>query len=267
MSCARSMPASPVDVHYRVEGQPGAPVLVLSHAMGTSMDLWEPQMPRLLHNFRVVRYDHRGHGRSPIPPGPYQLRDLGRDLLTLLDRLELARVSFCGISLGGMVGLWFAAHEPARLDRLVICCAAPRMLHPEDYAARAETVRRDGMASVADAVLARWFTSNFMSSQPDTVESIRRLLVSTPPEGYAATCEALAEMDQGEDLPRIMAPTLVIAAEKDQSTPPEQSQEMAKRIPHARLAIIPAASHLASIEQPEAVTGQIVEHLVKDSSP
>jgi len=255
------MPAPAIDVHYRVDGQPGAPVLVLSHAMGLSLAMWEPQMPRLFHDFRVVRYDHRGHGRSPVPPGPYHLSDLGRDLLNLVDRLELDRVSFCGISLGGMVGLWLAAHEPARLDRLVICCAAPRMLHPEDYAARAVQVRRAGMSSVADAVLARWFTPTFVSSQPDTVDSIRRLLVSTPAEGYAATCEALAAMDQRGDLQRIVAPTLLMAAEHDQSTPPEQSLEMAKRIPHARFAMIPAASHLASIEQAEAVTDQILEHL------
>jgi len=236
-------------------------VVVFSHAMGLSLAMWEPQMPRLSRDFRVIRYDHRGHGRSPVPPGPYQLRDLGRDLLNLLDSLELNRVSFCGISLGGMVGLWLAAHEPTRLDRLVVCCAAPRMLHPEDYAARAATVRRDGMSSVAEAVLARWFTSSFVSSQPETVDGIRRLLVSTPAEGYAATCEALVQMDQWEDLRRIVAPTLVIAAEQDQATPPEQSREMAERIPRARLEIIPAASHLASIEQPETVTDKILEHL------
>jgi 3-oxoadipate enol-lactonase len=236
-------------------------VLVLSHAMGLSLAMWEPQMPRLSRAFRVIRYDHRGHGRSPVPPGPYRLRDLGRDLLNLLDSLELDRVSFCGISLGGMVGLWLAAHEPSRLDRLVVCCSAPRMLHPQDYGARAEMVRRDGMSSVAEAVLARWFTSSFISSQPETVDAIRRLLVSTPAEGYAATCEALAEMDQREDLQRIGAPTLVIAAEQDQATPPERSQEMAERIPRARLAIILAAAHLASIEQPESVTDKILEHL------
>lgn len=236
-------------------------MLVLSHAMGLSLAMWEPQMPRLSQDFRVVRYDHRGHGRSPVPPGPYQLRDLGRDLLMLLDRLELDRVSFCGISLGGIVGLWLAAHEPARLDRLVICCAAPRMLHPEDYAARAAQVRRDGMASVADAVLTRWFTPAFVASRPDTIASIRAKLVSTPAEGYAATCEALAAMDQSADLQRIVAPTLLMAAEHDQSTPPEQSREMAKRIPGARFVMILAASHLASIEQAEAVTDQILEHL------
>lgn len=255
------MPVSPIDLHYRIDGPPGAPRLVLSHAMGLSLAMWEPQMPRLSHDFRVIRYDHRGHGRSPVPSGPYQLRELGRDLLILLDRLELDRVSLCGISLGGMVGLWLAAHEPARVDRLVICCAAPRMLHPEDYAARAAQVRRDGLASVADAVLARWFTPTFMGSRPDTVDSIRRVLVSTAAEGYAATCEALAEMDQREDLQRIVALTLVIAAEQDQSTPPEQSREMAERIPRARFAMIPAASHLANIEQPEAVIDQILEHL------
>jgi len=250
-----------IEVHYRVDGRPGAPVLVLSHAMGMSMAMWDPQMPRLLPDFRVVRYDHRGHGRSPVPPGPYQLRDLGRDVLNLLDRLELEQVSICGVSLGGMVGLWLAAHEPGRVDRLVACSAAPRMLRPEDYAARAQRVRSDGMASIADTVLARWFTPPFAASQPDTIASIRALLVSTPAEGYAATCEALATMDQRPDLHRIVAPTLLVAAEQDQSTPPEQSREMTERIAGARFVMVPSASHLASIEQADAVTDQILEHL------
>lgn len=262
MSYARSMPARrQVDVDYRIEGPPGAPVLVLSHALGLSLAMWDPQMPRLSQNLRVVRYDHRGHGGSPVPPGPYTIGDLGQDLLKLLDQLELTSVSFCGLSLGGMVGLWIAGNAPDRVDRLVVCSAAARMARPQDYADRALQVRNHGMASVADLVIRRWFTTGFAAGRPEIIASIRALLVSTPAEGYAGACEAVASMDLREDLPRIGAPTLIIAAAEDQATPPEQSREIARRIPSAEVVVIAGASHLANVEQPEAVTDQILDHL------
>src|SRR2546423_12754797 len=192
---------SAIDVHYKVEGVEGAPVLVLSHALGASMAMWDPQVERILSAFRVIRYDQRGHGASPVPPGPYAIEDLGRDLLRLLDRLELRRVSFCGLSLGGMVGLWLAANAPERLDRLVVCCTAARMPRPEDYAERAKVVRAKGMAAMADTVIGRWFTPAFLARRPDAIAGIKSILLATRPEGYAATCEALAAMDLRGDRP------------------------------------------------------------------
>jgi 3-oxoadipate enol-lactonase len=253
--------ATPIDLNYRVDGPSGAPVLVLSHALGLSLAMWDPQVSALTRVFQVVRYDHRGHGGSPVPAGPYRIEELGRDVLHLLDRLALDRVSFCGLSLGGFVGMWVASHAPERLDRLVLCCTAARMPRPEDFAARARTVREQGMEAIADSLIARWFTSAFRASQPETVARIRSILLSTPREGYAAACEAIAQMDLREDLPRIKAPTLVIGAEHDQSTPPEKSREIAQRIAAAELVIIPNAAHIANVEQPEAVTNQILDHL------
>src|ERR1700682_2389450 len=174
-----------IDVHHRMEGRQGAPILLLSHAMGASMATWDPQATTLSRDFNLLRYDHRGHGGSPVPAGPYTIADLGRDLVRLLNRLELDRVSFCGISLGGMVGLWVAANAPDRIDRLMVCCSAARMMRPQDYAARAHRVRTEGMASIADAVIGRWFTPAFAARRPETVASIRALLLSTPAEGYA----------------------------------------------------------------------------------
>ena len=252
-----------IDLRYRIEGRQGAPLLVLSHAMGASMAMWDPQAATLSRDFRLLRYDHRGHGASPVPAGPYTIAALGQDLLRLLNRLELDRVSFCGLSLGGMVGLWVAANAPGRIDRLVVCCSAARMMRPQDYAARAEQVRREGMASVADAVIGRWFTPTFASRRPDAVASIRAVLLSTPVEGYAGACEALAQMDLRDDLARITAPTLVIAAADDQSTPPALSQEIARGIPGAELVLVPDAAHMASVEQPEAITSQIRGHLTQ----
>jgi 3-oxoadipate enol-lactonase len=253
----------PIDVNYRVDGPPDAPVLVLSHALGLSLAMWDPQFASLSRAFRVVRYDHRGHGGSPVPAGPYRIEDLGRDVLHLLDRLALERVSFCGLSLGGMVGMWLAANAPARIDRLVVCCTAARMPRPEDYAARARLVRAQGMAAIAQAMIGRWFTPAFQVRRPDLVAGIKALLLATPPEGYAATCEALAAMDLRDDLPRIAASTLVIAAAEDQSTPPEQAEEIAQRIPGAEVVVIPDAAHLANVEQPEAVTAQILRRSLR----
>jgi 3-oxoadipate enol-lactonase len=250
-----------IDLNYRVDGPPQAPVLVLSHALGLSMAMWDPQLARLSQDFKVLRYDHRGHGGSSVPAGPYPIEDLGRDLLQLLDRLGLDRVSFCGLSLGGMVGTWVAANAPERVDRLVLCCTAARMPRPDDFAARARTVREHGIEAIAQALIARWFTPSFPARHPDLVGRIRAILVSTPREGYAGACEAIAQMDLRDDLARITAPTLVIGAEHDQSTPPEKSREIAEGIPGAALVVIPDAAHIANVEQPEAVSNQILDHL------
>ena len=262
MPCGKNMAtATPIDLHYGIEGPSGAPVLVLSHALGLSMAMWDPQVAALSREFRVVRYDHRGHGGSPVPAGPYRIEDLGRDVVRVLDRLELGRVSFCGLSLGGMVGLWLAANAPERVDRLVVCCAAARMPRPEDYAERAKVVRAQGMAAIADMVIGRWFTPAFKARRPDVIAGIKARLLASPPEGYAATCEALAAMDLRDDLPRIAASTLVIAGGEDQATPPEHAEEIARRIPAAELVVIPDAAHLANIEQPDAVTARILDHV------
>jgi len=253
--------AAPIDLHYRVDGPTGAPVLVLAHALGLSMAMWDPQVAPLSREFRVLRYDHRGHGGSPVPDGLYRIEDLGRDLLHLLDRLELRRVSFCGLSLGGMVGLWLGANAPERVDRLVVCCTAARMPRPENYAERAKVVRAKGMAAIADIVIGRWFTPAFLARRPDVVAGIKSILLATQPEGYAATCEALAAMDLRDDLPRIGASTLVIAGAEDQATPLEHADEIARRIRGAELVVIPDAAHLANIEQPDAVTDKILGHL------
>jgi 3-oxoadipate enol-lactonase len=252
---------APIDLNYRVDGPPDGPVLVLSHALGLSLAMWDPQLERLTQVFRVVRYDHRGHGGSPAPAGPYRIEDLGRDLIHLLERLELNRVSFCGLSLGGMVGMWIASNVPERIDRLVLCCTAARMLRPDDFAARARTVREHGVEPIADSLIGRWFTPAFPASHPETVARIRAILLSTPREGYAGGCEAIAQMDLRDDLPRITAPTRVIAAEHDRSTPPELSRQIAQRIPGAEVVVIPDAAHIANVEQPEGVAGQILGHV------
>jgi 3-oxoadipate enol-lactonase len=249
------------EVHCQLSGPEDAPAVVLSGSLGTSLEMWDAQEPALAERFRVVRYDLRGHGRSPIPPPPYEIADLGMDLLALLDRLELERVSLCGVSIGGMASMWVAAHAPDRVARLVVCCSTAHFGPDAGFRERAAIVREQGLEPLADAALGRWFTPAFAAAHPDLMARTRATLIATSREAYAACCEALATMDMRPALARIVAPTLVIAAAEDPSTPPEHGRLIAERIAGARFELVPAAAHLANMSRPELVTGVILEHL------
>src|ERR687893_1878891 len=253
---------STVEVHYLLEGSEDAPVLVLSNSLGTTLDMWDEQAPALSERFRLVRYDHRGHGGSPVPPGPYTIEDLGGDVLALLDRLGIERVSFCGLSLGGMVGMWLASEVPRRVERLVLCCTSALLGPPETWERRAQTARKEGVDAIVDAVLERWFTPPFRASRPEILEWGAGMLRGTPAEGYAGCCEAIRDMDLTGRLGTIRAPTLVIAGADDPATPPAgHAEPIRDAIPDARLMVVPQAAHLGNVEQPEAFTRAIFDHL------
>jgi 3-oxoadipate enol-lactonase len=249
-----------VVLNHVLEGPEDAPVLVLSNSLGSTLGMWDDQASVLRERFRLLRYDQRGHGDSPVPPGPYEIEDLGLDLLALLDRLEIEHASFCGLSIGGLVGMWFASEAPVRVERLVLCCTAARF-DPDFYDARAHKVRAEGVASISDAVLERWFTPEFRAARPETVERAESMLRATPTEGYAGCCEVLRDTDLRSRLGEIQAPTLVIAGAEDPAATVDQAQEIHDSIQGARLVVIENAAHLANIEQPEAVTREILNHL------
>jgi 3-oxoadipate enol-lactonase len=248
-----------VEVHHRFDGPEDAPALVLSNSLGTTGGMWDAQVPALAERFRVLRYDTRGHGASPAPPGPYSLDDLGGDVLALLDRLGLERVSFCGVSIGGMTGMWLAARAPERVERLAPCCTSAHL--PGDWHERAATVRAEGVAAVADAALERWLTPECRERRPEVRQRLRQGLLEPDPEGYASCCEAIAGMDLRGELGSIRAPTLVIAAEDDPTTPPEHGRLLEASVPDARLVVLPEGRHLVSVERPEVVTPLLLEHL------
>jgi 3-oxoadipate enol-lactonase len=254
-------PMTTVELHHTFAGPQDAGVVVLSNSLGTTLAMWEPQAAALARDHRVLRYDLRGHGRSPVPEAPYSIADLGSDLLALLDRNGIARASLFGVSLGGMVSMWVAAHAPERVDRLILCSTSAVMGPPESWTERAALVRREGTAAVADSVVARWFTPAFAAAQPDVVARIRGQLAATPAEGYAGCCEAIREMDQRPDLPAIAAPTLVIAAEGDPSTPPAHARTIAGLIPGARLEVLDRGAHLVNVEAPDVVNPLVLAHL------
>jgi 3-oxoadipate enol-lactonase len=245
-----------VAVSHELLGPPDGPPVILSCSLGTDRSMWDPQTPALVGRKRVVRYDLRGHGRSPAPAGPYAISDLGEDLLTLMDRLEIEQASLCGVSIGAMTSIWVAANAPERVRRLVLCCTSARFgpEAAEVYRARASTVREHTVDAVADGALERWFTPGFREAQPELMAQIRRGLTDTSSEGYAGCCEALAALDLHPVLGSISAPTLVIAGAEDPATPPDHGRAIADGIAGARFELIEGAAHLANIEKAEVVT-------------
>lgn len=256
--------SSAVAVHHVVEGPTDAPPLVLSNSLGSTLCMWDRQMAALTPHLRVIRYDLRGHGGSPVPPAPYDIEDLGADVLALLDTLGVDRAHVGGLSIGGQVGMWIAANAPDRVDRLVVCCTSPRFEPAEAWAARAATVRAEGTAAVADAVVARWFTPAFAAKYPDVVREMRDMIASTPPEGYAACCGVVERTDLRPSMASIEAPTLVIAGADDPAAPPEEARRIAGAVPRARLAVVGPAAHLANVELPDEVNALILEHLLDE---
>jgi 3-oxoadipate enol-lactonase len=240
--------------HSEVVGPREAPVLVLSPSLGTELSLFDALGDCLADRFRIVRYDLRGHGRSPTPPGPYSIADLGTDVLVLLDRLGVERAALCGVSIGAMASLWLAEHHPHRVSGLLACCTTACFEDEvrENYRQRADAVRAHGLDPIADGVVARWFTGEFHREQPQRVAGMRASLVSTSPEAYAGCCEALAEMDLRDELGSISADTLVISARDDEATPPAHGRAIADGVAGARFTLVDGA-HLAVIESADAV--------------
>jgi 3-oxoadipate enol-lactonase len=245
-----------VEVAYELLGPIDDPPVILSCSLGTDRSMWDPQTPALAGSHLVVRYDLRGHGQSPAPPGPYAISDLGEDLLALMDRLEIERASLCGVSIGAMTSIWAAANAPERVHRLVLCCTSARFgpEAAEVYRARAQTVREHTVDAVADGALERWFTAGFREAQPELMAQIRKGLTDTSSEGYAGCCDALAALDLHPALGSISAPTLVIAGAEDPATPPDHGRAIADGIAGARFELIEGAAHLANIEKAELVT-------------
>jgi 3-oxoadipate enol-lactonase len=250
---------SAVRLHAVTDGPEGGPPLLLLGSLGSTVAMWDRQLPVLAERFRVVRADHRGHGGSPVPPGPYALDDLVADVVLLLDALEISRASVVGLSLGGMVAMRLASLHPERVDRLALLCTSAGFGDPESWTTRAAQVRAHGIASLADAVISRWFTPDFARREPAAIDGIRQSLRDTSAEGYAGCCEAIGQLDLHQDLSRITAPTLVLAGAEDPSTTPAVLQVIADGIPGARLAVVPGA-HLANVESASEVNAVLVSH-------
>ena len=230
-----------------VEGQRDAPMLMFSNSLGTTLEMWAEQVQPLGEHFAILRYDTRGHGGSVITPGPYRVRDLADDVISIMDVLELPQVNFCGLSMGGMIGMWLGMHAPSRISRLIVANSAPQISPPQLWNDRIATVRRNGMSAVADGVAQRWFTADFIRREPDTVDAIKRMIIDTPLEGYVSCCAAVRDFDVRDGMGKITLPVMVIAGDADPATPPQLTQQISQAIAGSRFELLPAA-HLSNIE-------------------
>jgi 3-oxoadipate enol-lactonase len=245
--------ANGIKVNYRVDGADGAPVLMLSNSLGTNLHMWDKQVPALAKRFRVVRYDTRGHGKTDAPSYPYTLAMLGQDAIALMNALNLPKVRFCGLSMGGMIGMWLARNAASRVEQLVLSNTAAKFGLAEIWNQRIATVRATGMKAITGAVIERWFTKEFREKSSKEIDPIVEMLHTTKAEGYAGNCAAIRDVDQRWPIGGIKTPTLVIGGKQDPATPYEAAELIAKRIPGAKLIGLDAA-HLSNIEQPEAFT-------------
>ncbi len=251
----------PLPLTASLEGPAGAPVLVLGDSLGTSRAVWDPQLPALAEQYRLLRFELPGHGGSAAPPGPYSIADLGSGVLALLDQHGIERAGYCGISLGGMIGMWLAAEHPARIVALGLVCTSAYLPPASAWLARADQVMRAGMASISAPSIGRWFTREFAEREPAVTAAFAADLERSDPTGYAGCCAAIAGMDLRLRLGSITAPTLVISGELDPATPPDHGAQIASGISGARLIVIGGAAHLANVASPDEVTAALLEHL------
>ena len=251
------------DLNYQLDGPADAPVLVLCNSLGTDLGMWDTQMPAFTEHFRVLRYDTRGHGQSLVDEGFYSIEQLGRDVLALLDHLDIAKAHFCGLSMGGLIGQWLGINAGARLDKLVLCNTAARIANDEVWNSRIDSVLQGGqqaMSDLRDASIARWFTPEFAAAEAEQANRITAMLAATSARGYAANCAAVRDADFREQLAAIQLPTLIVCGTADPVTTPTDGRFLQQHIAGAQLVELHAA-HLSNVEAGEAFTWAVVDFL------
>jgi 3-oxoadipate enol-lactonase len=252
------------ELNYRLEGPVDAPVLVLSNSLGTTLEMWDSQVPAFSEHFHVLRYDTRGHGGSSVTSGPYSIEQLGRDVLDLVDTLGIDRFAFCGLSMGGLIGQWLGINASERLTRLVICNTGAKIGTDEVWNERIDTVLKGGeqaMRDMRDASIARWFTPAFAEREPAVTGRITQMIASTSPAGYAANCAAVRDADYREQLGAVKVPTLIVCGSKDPVTTPEHGRFIQERIVGAERVEFEAA-HLSNVETGDGFTRRVLDFLL-----
>jgi 3-oxoadipate enol-lactonase len=249
-------------LNIEIAGPERAPVLMLCNSLGTDLHMWDPQVDALTQDFRLVRYDRRGHGKSGVTKGPYAMDMLGRDALAIMDGLKLTKVSWCGLSMGGMVGQWLGAHAPERIERLILSNTNCYYPVKDMWNDRIKLVTEKGLANIVGPNMERWFTKGFRERSPITIERMTKMFLQTPLEGYVGCCAAVRDMDHRELLAKIKAPTLVIAGREDAATPIENAIYIQNHIAGAALTVLDAA-HISNVEQPAAYTNAVLGFLAQ----
>ena len=250
-------------INVEVEGKAGGSVLMFSNSLGTNLHMWDEQTKAFAKDYRVVRYDQRGHGKSGAPDGAYSIERLGRDVLAILNALDLPRVNYCGLSMGGMTGMWLARVAPERFDRMIFANTAPKSQTPDSWNTRIATVKAKGMEAIGDGVMNIWFTKEFREKNSETVARMRETLVATNPTGYIGCCSAIRDMDQRWAIGDIKLPSLIIAGRGDNATPVRDSEFMKSRVDGAKLVALDAG-HISNVEQSAAFTAALDKFLARN---
>ncbi len=247
-------------IDYSIAGAATAPTLLFINSIATTRDLWARQVPRLSKSFRVITYDARGHGFSQVTAGDYTVEQLGRDALAILDAAGVESAHVCGISLGGITAMWLGVHAPRRIRSLVLANTAARIGSLEMWTERIAFVKQQGMATLADLTMPRWFTDGFRAREPQTVEQFRAMVAACPKEGYLSCCAALRDEDLRDAIAGIRCPVLCVAGNADPATPPDALQFSHERIAGSKMLLLDAA-HLTNVEQHEAFTKAVTEFI------
>lgn len=249
-----------VRLHYELDGSVQNPVLVLSHSISANLTMWDAVLPALADRFRILRYDTRGHGRSSVPSGPYAIADLAGDVIGLLDALDIQRCFFCGLSLGGMTGIWLGIHASGRMAKLILANTGARIGTRELWNDRIQIATESGLSSMTKMILDRWFTRAFQQASPATIERVSEMIAGTSSQGYINCGAAIRDADFTADLPRIRTPGLIISSTHDPATPPADGRILAERMQQAKYIELDT-SHLSAIEDPSAFSAAVLSFL------
>jgi 3-oxoadipate enol-lactonase len=244
-----------------VEGKTDGPALLFSNSLSSNLSMWDAQVEALKSEFRIVRYDSRGHGKSIATGAPYSISQLGKDALAILDSLKIEKAHFCGLSKGGMVGQWLLTHHRDRIGKAILANTAAQMAPGDLWNGRIRNVAQNGMAAIVDATIERWFTKSFVDSAPKTIAAVKKMILATPATGYCGCCAAIRDMDQRESIRGITNPVLLISGDQDPATTPEMMRILLQNIKLSAWVSL-SASHISNIEQPEAFTTAIKEFLL-----
>jgi 3-oxoadipate enol-lactonase len=252
---------SDVKLYYEWSGEEHLPILVFSNGLGTNVHMWDSQVESFSQHFRLLRFDARGHGQSSVTPGPYTVEQLSGDIVHLLDALKIERAYFCGVSMGGLIGMFLGTNHAKRFHKITLCSTAAKIGTSDTWTTRIQTVQRGGMKAVADTVVDRWFTAGFRAKNSAELQRVRAMLEATNPDGYMASCAAVRDSDQRDTIGNIQLPCLIIVGSEDPGTPPTEAHFLQKTISGAQLVEL-QGSHLCNIENKDEFNEHVLQFLL-----
>ena len=254
-----------ITINYAIDGPEASPVVICSHCLAGDFTVWDAQITALRENFRILRFDTRGHGGSSAPDEAYSMEMLAKDAVGLLDSLNIGKAHFMGISMGGMIAQTLALMRPERILSLILCdttASSPKEMQPV-WDDRIRTVREKGMSALVDETLNRWLSREFQTKHPETARRIREMILKTPVPGYVGSCRAISHFDVKADLPKLGMPVLIMVGENDPGAPVQSARQIQAQIAGSELIVLPRAYHLSNIEAADEFNAGLLTFLHK----